>query len=240
MFFLFSGCAATQLAISKRNLSVQSKMSNTIFLNPVEDSQKNVYVQIKNTSDKPTFSVDAKVREILLAKGYRIVNSLDKAYYLMQANILQIGKMDPSVAELVLSGGFGSSLSGALHSTGMGVAAGGILAESMSMRSMAVGGIVGGVADTLASAVVKDVTYTVITDLQISEKAASGEKVEQKAESELKQGTSSVKKQHTSSQTGWKSYQTRIISTANKVNLDFEEAEPALKEGLANSVAGIL
>ena len=28
---LFSGCAATQTAISKRNLDVQSKMSATVF-----------------------------------------------------------------------------------------------------------------------------------------------------------------------------------------------------------------
>ncbi|WP_416240415.1 complement resistance protein TraT [Oceanimonas baumannii] len=35
-------------------------------------------------------------------------------------------------------------------------------------------------------------------------------------------------------------YQTRVVSTANKVNLEFEEAKLALEDNLARSVGGIL
>lgn len=56
----------------------------------------------------------------------------------------------------------------------------------------------------------------------------------------LKQGTSGYKVQ-TSTQTGNQhKYQTRIVSSANKVNLKFEEAKPVLEDQLAKSVANIL
>ena len=93
--------------------------------------------------------------------------------------------------------------------------------------------------DTVANAAVKDVTYTVITDLQISEKAAHGAKIQETDESALQQGTGSVMRQSSSFQAGWMRYQTRILSTAEKVNLDFNDALPVLEAGLANSIAGI-
>jgi hypothetical protein len=37
----------------------------------------------------------------------------------------------------------------------------------------------------------------------------------------------------------WKRYRTRLLSTANQANLDFEDAAPALTEGLARVIAGI-
>lgn len=231
---LLAGCAATQTMISKRNLDVQTKMSSTVFLNPVEDAQKTVYVQIKNTSDKPNFAIDSQLKSVLESKGYRVVTSLNNAHYLLQANILQVGKTDPSAAERALLGGYGSNL-GAVVAGG----AVGALASAGNLKTMAVGGLLGGVIDTVANAAVKDVTYTAITDLQISEKAARGARIQQTDESTLQQGTSSVSKQTSSSQAGWMRYQTRILSTAEKVNLDFNEALPMLEVGLSNSIAGI-
>ena len=37
----------------------------------------------------------------------------------------------------------------------------------------------------------------------------------------------------------WKRYRTRVMSKANKVNLEFEEAAPDLVAGLTRSIAGI-
>lgn len=231
--FALVGCAATHTMISKRNLDVQTKMSNTIFLNPVEDSKKTIYVQVKNTSDKSNFNIDNKVKIVLERKGYVVVNSLNKAHYLLQVNTLQVGKIDPSAAEKTLLGGYGSSI----QAIGAGVAVGALAGGNTN--SILAGGLMGGIIDTVANAAVKDVTYTVITDLQISERAAKGIKIKQTDESELKQGTSSVSKQTSSFQAGWMKYQTRVMSTANKVNLKFEDALPILEEGLANSIVGI-
>ena len=220
--------------ISKRNLDVQTKMSNTVFLNPVEDSQKTIYVQVKNTSDKPNFVVNDELKSALENKGYRVVTSLNSAHYLVQANILQVGKTDPSAAERALMGGYGSSL-GAVFTGG----AVGALATGWSTKGMLAGGLIGGVVDTVANAAVKDVTYTAITDLQLSERAGKGMKIQETDESTLQQGTSSISRQTSSSQAGWMRYQTRILSTAEKVNLDFNDALPLLKNGLANSIAGM-
>ena len=53
-----SGCAAVQTAISKSDLDVQNKMTDTIFLDPVSQSKKTVYVQVKNSSDKPDIDLN--------------------------------------------------------------------------------------------------------------------------------------------------------------------------------------
>lgn len=56
----------------------------------------------------------------------------------------------------------------------------------------------------------------------------------------LRQGTSGAKIQ-TSTETGNQhKYQTRVVSSANKVNLKFEEAKPVLEDQLAKSIANIL
>jgi dynactin complex subunit len=43
-----------------------------------------------------------------------------------------------------------------------------------------------------------------------------------------------------SEQSDWKTYQTRVVSTANKVNLEFEEAVGELRAGLVRSLTGLL
>ncbi len=80
-------------------------------------------------------------------------------------------------------------------------------------------------------------TYTIVTDLQISERTE--ETVEQTVQSALDQGTGSKVMQTSRSIRERRKYQTRVVSTANQVNLKFEEAETPLKIGLAKSIAGI-
>ena len=58
--------------ISKRNLEVQTKMSNTIWLEPVDTDQKTIFVKISNTSDKD-LDIESKVINALKTKGYKIV-----------------------------------------------------------------------------------------------------------------------------------------------------------------------
>ena len=50
--FLANGCAATRTLIEKRKLTVETKMSETIFLEPVSPEERVVYVDVKNTTDK--------------------------------------------------------------------------------------------------------------------------------------------------------------------------------------------
>lgn len=55
----------------------------------------------------------------------------------------------------------------------------------------------------------------------------------------LKQGTSGARVQTSTSFGDQHKYQTRIVSSANKVNLKFDEARPVLEAQLAKSIAGI-
>jgi hypothetical protein len=225
------GCAATQVAISKRNLDVQTKMSNTVFLNPVDGPQKTVYVQARNTSAVSAFNIDQELRTDLQGKGYRVVNNLRDAHYLVQINVLQVGKTDPTAAEKALEGGFGSASEGVIA----GVATAGLLGRGGN--NLVAGGLIGGAASLVANSLVKDVTYSVITDLQISER--SGGKVHRTEASALQQGTSTTNFETSNSTSDWHRYQTRILSNAEKVNLDLNEALPQLTVALASSIAGM-
>jgi hypothetical protein len=101
-----------------------------------------------------------------------------------------------------------------------------------------VGGLLGAAAETISGALVKAVTYTVITDVQLSERATGP--VAQQQTATLSQGTQTQIRQEVAETSGWKRYRTRVAATATKVNLRFEEARPALEQGLVRSLAGLL
>lgn len=223
---LLSGCAATTTAISHRNLDVQTKMSDTVFLEPVAKSKRTVFVEVKNTSDKSEFDISKLVKDGIANKGYTVTDDPDKAHYMLQANILTVEKMSPKAANSLLSGGYGAAI-------GAGTAA--VLTHDGT--DTIAGGIIGGIAGSVADAMVKDVNYAVITDVQLSERTTAN--VKQTTQANLKQGSSSMERQSSSETTHWKRYRTRILSTADKVNLDFKDAEPALEKGLSTSIAGL-
>jgi len=231
---LLSGCAATNTMISKRHLDVQTKMSATIFLDPVSPEKRVVLVQVRNTSDKPDFDVEAAIRGAVVSKGYRLTENPDEANYLLQANVLQVGKADPSAADKAYAGGYGGAAEGFV--------VGALAADTLGggyQTNMAVG-LVGGILGTIANAAVKDVMFSIITDIQISERAREGVVVHETNRASLKQGTSGGKTVTSNEETEWKRYQTRIMSTANKANLKFTEASPLLVQGLVRSISGIL
>ena len=231
MFFLAS-CAAVNTAVSKRNLEVQTKMSDTIFLDPVKQSLRTVYLQIRNTSDKSDFNITEEVKSMIRARGYKIItNDPDKAHYILQANILQVGKSSQTAAEQSLYGGYGDVA--ALGALGAAVGS-----YNGSSRSAIGGGLVGAGIGLVANSMVKDVYYSVITDLQISERVKSG-KVRSKTKHKLSQGTSGAADVTYESTGTRKKYQTRVLSSANKVNLKWAEAEPELKSGIAKSISGM-
>jgi len=101
--------------------------------------------------------------------------------------------------------------------------------------------VIGSVVATIADALVDDTLYAMITDLQIQERPRKGEIIVQGQQANIRQGSSTGMYQNVSGgKATWKTYRTRVLSTANKVNLDFAEAEPILEKDLARSIAGIL
>lgn len=227
---ILSGCAATRVAIEKRELAVNTRMSETIFLDPVGQSKKTFYLQFRNTSDKQSVSLKEELKNQISSKGYRLEQDPDKAHFILQVNVLQAGKTDPAAASQALASGFGGAL--------VGAASAGVIANHISGSGLAAAGLIGAGVELLANSMVKDVTFSLITDIQISERS-SGE-VKANTKMELKEGTSGTTKVQYENTINRLKYRTRIVSTANKVNLKFEQALPELKKGLVNSIAGLL
>ncbi len=228
-----SGCGTMHKAIKHGKLDVQTRMSETVFLEPVEDNKRTVVLQIRNTSDKKDLQIEEELKQAIEAKGYRVVRNPSEANFMIQANILQVGKNTLEDPFGSLTGGYGGALDGAL----LGGLAGGLATDSFG--GAGVGALVGGIGGTIADAMVEVVNYSMITDLQISEKA-SGHVVNEASNASLKQGTSGHKTSSWSEKSNWKKYQTRIISSAKKTNLKFETALPELKQGLIQSISGLL
>ncbi|MGI2030621.1 complement resistance protein TraT, partial [Endozoicomonas acroporae] len=64
------GCAATQVALEKKDLDVQTQMSDTIFLDPVSASKKTVFIQIRNISDRQQLQITDAISSNIQSKGY--------------------------------------------------------------------------------------------------------------------------------------------------------------------------
>lgn len=232
---LLFGCGATHTAINKRKLDVQTKMSSTIFLDPMTSEKKTVYLQIRNTSDKSELDLEHPVAEVMLAKGYTRVMAPEQAQILLQTNILQVGRSDLRAADHALHQGFGAALGGAVA----GAAVGSLVSRQDNGKGAIAGGLVGASVATVTDAMIQDVVYVVIADVQISERVGNSVTIKEKTRSRLKQGTNGLREVISTEKIEWKRYQTRVVSTANKVNLKFKQAAPELIQGLTRSITGI-
>lgn len=203
---LLSGCAAIGTAISHRNLETQTLMSKSIFMDPVNSAaDKTIFVQVHNTTDKPSFEIKPGLVDALQSKGYRVEAHPARAHYVLQVNLLQVGKSSKTAAKEMMANGYGGTIEGAATGIAIGAVAGG------DGGSMLAGGLIGGLVSTIADNAVKDVNYSGIVDVKITVRSKPRTKI----------------------------YKTRIMSTANKVNLDFPVAQPKLEMGLVDSISGI-
>jgi len=228
---LLCRCAATQVALEHRSLETKTRLSKTIFLDPVSNAQKTIFIAVKNTSDQE-MDVNQSLREAFRAKGYRVVKNPADAHYLLQANILTASKMSIAASQTALGGGYGSALAGGVVGAGLG---------SFANNSNAIigGGIAGGLVGLAADSLVKDVNFTMITDVQISERVGRGTTVSEQHKASLSQGSSSRLTQTSTRTSNLERYRTRVVSNADQVNLSFTKARPALEQGLVKTLAGI-
>lgn len=227
---LLASCAATSTVIEHRNLETDTKLSQTVFLDPVAPSKKTIFIAVKNTSQE-SLTVDESLKNALEEHGYKVVNNPEKAHYMLQANVLQVGKMSISASQSALGGGYGSALAGA----GTGAALGALSGHS---NTMIAGGVAGGLLGLAADSLVKAVNYTMITDVQISERIGKGA-VHEQFNASLQNGTASGTTQTSSKHSDYQRYRIRVVSNADKVNLSFAQARPALEQGLVKTLAGI-
>ena len=225
-----SGCGAASTAIEKRNLEVQTKMSDTVFLEPISPDKRIVYLRVRNTTDKD-IQVEQVIKNSIESNGFRVTGNPDEAYFMIQANVLQVGKTDATDSDSALKSGFGGGLLGA----GVSAVTGG------SGNNIGIGAAVGAIVGLVADTMVKDIYYTMVADVEIRQRPALDEKISQNEENYSEQGTTSTISQNVNTNNvQWKIYRTRVVSTANQVNLEFEEAQAELSKGLVRSLSGLL
>ena len=223
--FAFVSCSTMHTIVSKRNLDVQTKMSDTIWLEPAAANERTVFVQVKNTSGK-NLNIEQKVINVLTSKGYRIVNDPSQAKYWLQANILKVDKItlnsENGISDAALGAGIAGVL-GAQRSGGVYTALG--------------WGLAGAAIGTLADALVDDTAYAMVTDILITEK--TGRNVQTSTRNSVKQGNSGNMTSTSNGSSNMEKYSTRVLSTANQVNLNFNSAIPLLEDELGKVIGGI-
>ncbi len=190
------------------------------------------------------------------------MNDPAQAKVILQVNVLQVGKIQPDALQSALGGGYGAVL-------GSGVAGAGIAALSGGGgTAIGAAGLGVGAADWVGGLLVKNVTYSVITDVRVLQRGAKGQTFTVTHNTSANSGTASQSgdvrarllgallgqsgsatgtgnniasntgKSYTE-QSQYKIHQTRVASYANQANLDWKDAEPVIRQGLVNSLSGL-
>jgi hypothetical protein len=231
---VLTGCAATQVGLAKKDLDVQARTSTAVFVDAVARPKRKIFLDVKSgvmEFDRRQFKQFVKEQFTQVNdNGYQIVDDPDAATFQMTAYVLNLEKASPTAAEAALHQGYmgnavlaGAAVGGVATKTGTGVVAGGIL---------------GGAAELISGALVKDVTYMLVCDIQIKEKAAAGVIVRKDTKIDAKVSDAGSSQQSVSEVGDRKEYRTRIVTTAEKVNLSLEEAQDLMFKKTAYAMSG--
>lgn len=233
MAALLQSCAATHTAISKRELDVQARTSTAIFVDPVPKAKRTVYLDIRSgvmEFDRNEFKKFVTEQFAQNGNEYRLTDDPDSAAYTMIAYVLNLEKTSPSAAETALNQGYmGGAIAG-------GAVAGAVATNTW--RGGAVGGVLGGAAEHLTGAFVKDVTYMLVCDVQIKERTKYGAIVRKDTQVDTKVSDAGSSRQTVSEVSNQKEYRTRIVTTANKANLKLEQASELMFQKTAYAMSG--
>lgn len=230
-----TGCAATQVALSKKDLDVQARTSSAIFVDPVALDKRTIYLDVRSgvmEFDRNAFTRFVKEQFLANPNQYRLVDNPDEAQFVMQAYVLNLEKASPTAAEAALQSGYmgGSVVAGA--------AVGAIANDSRPWNGAVVGGVMGGAAELIAGSLVKDVTYMLVCDVQVSERTKHGAIVRTDTQLDTKVSDAGSSRQTVSEVSNQKEYRTRIVTTANQVNLKLENAQDLMFQKTAYALAG--
>ena len=228
MSLMLAGCAS---------IKTNSVMSNSIFFEPVSPNKRVVYVRVRSTADRKGIDLDGAIRQGVREAGYRITDDPNKAYFLLQANVLAIGEFDPDrLRAAVLQGP--SSLGG----LATGVATGIAIADELEGKSGAAPAavlsalITAALIDGAVSLVYDKRLYAVLTDIEI----ATRTETESESVGVIQQGDSTSETQRRRGKSQWLKYRARVSSEVIAVNTPWEVVAAELSEKLSQSIGGML
>jgi hypothetical protein len=228
-----SGCSAVSTAVKKQDLLVETRMSESVVLEPMAPSDRLAYVRVRDTSGN---GLRKGMQQILVdqlaSEGIRTTLNPKEANLMLNATILQAGKSDKSSVNSALASGFAG-----------GALAGGLSSMTGSSNKQAVGaGLAGAALGFLADTMIEDVYYSFIIDVELRERPLDGDSYENASQTSGTKGTST--KFQSNVQRGenykWLIYKTRIVTTANQMNLKLEDAMPIVQQKTAMSLSEVL
>ncbi len=238
------GCSAATTAIKKQELSVESKTSYSVVLEPMAPSKRIVYAKVRdlsgNSMRKP---MQLQIENILRSEGFVVTNNPDEANLMVTGSIIAAEKSTAAASNQYLSSGYQSGVEGAVALGGISALSGG------SSRNTAGVALLGAAAGFLADALVEDVYYTFVMDVQLRERPLDGDNIKNKTSNgtlKVAGGKNSLMASANNSSVtrgenyNWIVYETRIVSTANKMNLEIEEAIPEVQRKTAETIAEMM
>ena len=227
--FAFSGCATTAgpttsaSGLSSGNVALSTKMSSSIFLQPVAPQDKIVYVSARNTSTATGLNFRNELISALRSEGYSVANNPQKANFMLMSNVLYIGKESQNyTVASALAGGFGGAFIGSRYNSG---------------TSMIAGGALGALAGGIIGSMFQNKNYMMVVDIQLEQRQAGTYTT---SSTNASQGTASNVTTYNAGVKNWAIYRDRIVSQASAMNLVFTSAEPLLKQQMAHSIANLL
>ena len=225
-----SGCAAVHTSIAKKDLDVQTKLSTSIFVDSVAPEKRKIYLEVRSAVmefDRNSFREALTTQITNSGNGYTIVDSPEDSQYGMSVFVRNLEKASPSAADNYLKSGYQGVAAGAAAS----------YATGGGYKGAAAGGLIGGLVSTAANAFVKDVTFLLVADIQIKERARKGVLVRRDSQVNTKISDDGATTQTFSEATNQKEYRTRVVTTANKAYLELEEAQAIMFEKTAYAMA---
>lgn len=235
---LLSSCAATQVALSKKDLEVQTKTSTAIFVDPVARPQRTIYVDVRSgvsDFDRRSFSAFLKEQFASNENGYVLIDDPEKAHFQLQIYVLNLEKSNPDAAHAALERGYigGGDVTA-------GITAGAVIGSKTgnTFTGAAVGGLLAAGSSVIANSLVHDVTYLLVCDISIKEKVANGVFVRKDTQVTTKASDAGSSQQRVSGISDKKEYRTRIVTTANKANLKLIEAQDMMFKKAAYAMSG--
>lgn len=243
---IMTGCGASfskvgedmsgnKVAVSKKDVHAKTKMSETVFLEPVAPEEQIVYFKFRSTADEE-LDVESKIKAKFEQMGFKVTRNPKEAKFMVQANFLKVGEMDEAEQKSYLTQGYTSAAIGAATLGGISMLGNGSHRGSMAAAGV---GLLAGLAYNALK--VEDVHFALVTDVEIRQRLAKGETGVQNDIAANKQGSSGVNNQSfTNTNVQWKTYRTRVVSSAYGPGLEFTVAKPFLEDGMVKAIAGTM
>lgn len=227
---MMSGCVNTiRNAVKFRKMDTDHELSESVFLAPRQRGAVLVWLDVAQTGQ---YTLDLyELSQQIRRQGLVLTEDPELAHYRYRARVRYTGRGDTPEARSVLGSVIGGAATGAVLGSVMG-------GGQKTVIGAGLGGVVSGVGDVIGAELFKPVTYIVVTDIQLSERAPKGGT--QTTTSVSKQGKSTTTTQQFSGETAWLNHQTRVVSSARKLNLSELEAMQVLSEGLIPVLSGLL